>query len=53
MNCSSLLLLLGVAPLLATGLEVPPAIPEPSTYLMMAAGVGALAFARYRKSKKK
>jgi hypothetical protein len=28
-------------------------VPEPSTYLMMAAGVGALAIARYRKSKKK
>lgn len=30
-----------------------PAVPEPSTYVMMGAGLGALFFARNRFSKKK
>jgi hypothetical protein len=47
------LALLALAATLAAGGETTPEVPEPSTYLMIAAGVGALAIARYRKTRKK
>jgi len=47
------LVILGLASTLAAGGETVPEVPPPSTYLMMVAGIGALALAKNRKSRKK
>ena len=46
-------LLLAMTALLSASEPPPAVIPEPSTYLMMGAGLGALIYVRNRYSKKK
>jgi hypothetical protein len=48
-----LLALFSATLMLTAGFQEPSPVPEPSTYLMMGAGLGALIYARNRFGKKK